>query len=202
MAEGTVEVCNAMHRAMEYIVGMPNRGVTLKSNCTWDGSKNFKFKIIGRSDTDYMRDPNTRRSVRGVRTLINWSVTHWLSVTQNFVTLFVTESEQAGAVTCAQDMIFQKNVLESSGLQVELPMILECDNKGCVDLANNWTAGGRTRHVDVRQNWLRELKEEGILIVQWIPGSENDADMHTKNLGGPSFEKFCKVYYGNDEYMS
>ena len=78
----------------------------------------------------------------------------------------------------------QKNVIESIGLKVELPMILECDNKGAVDLANNWTAGGRTRHVDVHQNWLRELKEEGILRVQWIPGSENDADMHTKNLRG------------------
>ena len=200
MAEGTVEVRNAMHRAMEYIVGTPNRGVTLKPDCTWDGSKEFKFRISGRSDTDYAKDPDTRRSVTGVRTSINGSVTHWRSVTQKSVTLSVTESEQAGAVTCAQDMIFQKNVLESIGLQVELPMILECDNKGCVDLANNWTAGGRTRHVDVRQNWLRELKEEGILRVQWIPGSENDADMHTKNLGGPSFEKFCKVYYGHDEY--
>ena len=97
--------------------------------------------------------------------------------------------------------MYQKNVIDCIGLQVELPMILECDNKGAVDLANNWTAGGRTRHVDVRQNWLRELKEEGILRVQWIPGSENNADMHTKNLGGPSFEKFCKVYYGHDEYM-
>ena len=71
------------------------------------------------------------------------------------MTLSVTEAEQAGCVTCAQDMIFQKQILESIGLQVELPMILECDNKGAVDLANNWTAGGRTRHVDVRQNWLQ-----------------------------------------------
>ena len=53
------------------------------------------------------------------------------------MTLSVTESEQSGCVTCVQDMIFQKNVLESIGLQVELPMILECDNKGAVDLANN-----------------------------------------------------------------
>ena len=132
---------------------------------------------------------------------MNGSVTHWQSVTQRSVTLSVTEAEQSGCVACAQDMVYQKNVIESIGLQVELPMILECDNKGAVDLANNWTAGGQTRHVNVHQNWLRELKEEGILIVQWIPGSENDADMHTKNLGGPSFEKFCKVYYGHDEYV-
>ena len=63
-------------------------------------------------------------------------------------------------------MIHQKNLLESVGLQVELPMILEVDNQGAVDLANNWSAGGRTCHVDVRQNFLRKLKEDGILIFK------------------------------------
>jgi hypothetical protein len=43
------------------------------------------------------------------------------------------------------------NVLESMGLNVKLPMALEIDNKGAVDLANNWSIGGRTRHVDARQ---------------------------------------------------
>jgi hypothetical protein len=41
-------------------------------------------------------------------------------------------------------------------------MILEIDNKGAVDLTNNWSVGGRTRHVEV-QYYLRELKEEGII---------------------------------------
>ena len=77
MQEGTIEVKNAMHRAMEYIVCTHTRGVTLKPDCTWDGSKNFKFKISGRSDTDYAKDPDTRRSVTGVRTSINGFVTHW-----------------------------------------------------------------------------------------------------------------------------
>ena len=60
--------------------------------------------------------------------------------------------------------------VQSMKLQVELPMILEIDNRGAVDLANNWSVGGRTRHVDVRQNFLRELKEQGIIIVKWISG--------------------------------
>ena len=158
MDKGTVEVRSAMRRVMEYVVCTPNRGVTLKPNCKWDGSKDFKFTITGRSDTDYAKDPDTRRSVTGVRTSVCGSVTHWRSSTQRSITISVTEAEQAGAVTCAQDMIYQKHILESIGLQVALPMILECDNKGAVDLANNWTAGGRTRHVNVRQNWLRELK--------------------------------------------
>ena len=63
-------------------------------------------------------------------------------------------------------MISQKHLLKSMGLQVELPMILEVNNQGAVDLANNWSTGGRTRHVDVRQNFLHELKEDGTLIVK------------------------------------
>ena len=42
-------------------------------------------------------------------------------------------------------------------------MILEVDNKGAVDLANNWNVGGRTRHIDVRYWFLRELKEKSIV---------------------------------------
>ena len=79
-------------------------------------------------------------------------------------------------------------------------MILECDIKGAVDLANNWSTGGRTRHVDVCQNYLRELKEQGILLVVWIPGDKNDADIHTKNLAGLDLEKHARVYFGDDKY--
>ena len=91
-------------------------------------------------------------------------------------------------------------MLEYMELQVELPMTLEVDNQGAVDLANNWSTGGRTRLVDVRQNFLQELIKNGILLVKWIPGPTNDADLHTKNLAGPGFEKHVEVYTGKDEY--
>jgi hypothetical protein len=53
-------------------------------------------------------------------------------------------------------MIYYKNVLESMGLKVKLPVLLKMDNKSAVDLANNWSVGGQTRHVDVQQCFLRE----------------------------------------------
>ena len=77
-------------------------------------------------------------------------------------------------------------------------MILEMDNKGAVDLANGWSIGGRTRHMEVRQNFLRELKEQGLLKVVWIASTENAADLYTKNLPGPTFDKHAKVFVGND----
>jgi hypothetical protein len=111
------------------------------------------------------------------------------SSTQKLVVLSVCEEEQSSGVVCAHDMLYCKNVLESMGLKVKLPMLLEMDNKGAVNLANNWSVGGQTRHVDVRQCFLRELKESKIMDICWIKGSENNADVFNKNLDGPAFEK-------------
>jgi len=73
-------------------------------------------------------------------------------------------------------------VLLSLGLLVELPMIMEIDNKVAVDMANNWSVGGRTNHIDVRYLWLRELKMQGIARVIGTSVESNDAELFTKNL--------------------
>jgi hypothetical protein len=68
---------------------------------------------------------------------------------QEMTTLSVTESELVAAVSAAQDLLYEMRVLESIGLKVQLPMVLEVDNKGGVDLANNWSVGGCTHHISV-----------------------------------------------------
>jgi hypothetical protein len=98
-------------------------------------------------------------------------------------------------------MLYMKNILDLMGLKVKLPMILEMDNKGAVDLANNWSVGSWTRHVDMRQCFLRELKESKIMDIHWIKGMENKADVFMKNLDGPAFIKCIKKLVGQDVYM-
>jgi hypothetical protein len=93
-------------------------------------------------------------------------------------------------------MLHTKNVLESMGLKVKLPMILKMDKKGAVDLANNWS-----RHVDVSQCFLWELKQSKIMNICCIKGTENKADVFTKKLNGPAFEKCIKALVGQDVYM-
>ena len=66
-------------------------------------------------------------------------------------------------------------------------MVLEMDNKGAVDLANNTSVVGRTCHVDVRQHFLRQLKEEGLLVIKHINGDDNDAGIFTKNTSAAIF---------------
>jgi len=113
----------------------------------------------------------------------------------------VTESELGGATETAQDMLFAMRIIESMGLKVKKPMILYVDNKGAKDLANNWSVGGRTRHIEVRQYFLRELKEQDLIVCVWTAGTEMSSDIFTKNLPQEPYEKHTKTYCGMDEYM-
>jgi hypothetical protein len=80
-------------------------------------------------------------------------------------------------------------------------MVLEMDNSGAVDLANNWSVGGRTRHVDVRNYFLRELKDQGMMIIRHIAGDDNDADIFTKNVTAAVFNRHLPNFVGKDKYM-
>ncbi len=144
----------------------------------------------------YAKDVATRRSISGYSVFLEGAPFCMKSKQQNSVAISVTEAELASATMCAQDMLYGKRVIESMGLSVELPMILEIDNKGAVHLANNWSVGGRTRHMEVRQFFLRELKENGIIHTVWCPGDEMSSDLFTKNLGGELFNKHSETYCG------
>ena len=111
---------------------------------------------------------------------------------QKIVALSVTEAEVIALVQCVQEMIYIKKVLESMNLRVELPMQVEVDNRGAVDLVNGWSCTGGTKHMDVRIMWMRELKEDKVLEVVWQPTAENEADIFTKNTDGATFEKHMK----------
>ncbi len=58
------------------------------------------------------------------------------------------------AVTLIQDMLFAYEIVKSLGLKVKLPMKVAIDNSGTVFLANGWSMGGWTQHVEVKTNFL------------------------------------------------
>ena len=90
--------------------------------------------------------------------------------------------------------------LSDMKLKVQKPMILECDNQGAVDIFNNWASSGRTRHMDVKVKFLRELKEASLIRTVWCSMHDNEADIYTKNVSGPVFGKHIKKFVGYDEY--
>ena len=129
---------NAMLRVMKYCVDTPKRGWLLKSKRTWDGKSKFMFQISGRSDSDYAKCPATRRSASGFNVKLEGAVIICKSGMQKSTTLSVMEVETVSGISCAQEMMYAKNIVESIGLEVELPMILEVDNRGTKDMAQNF----------------------------------------------------------------
>ena len=79
-------------------------------------------------------------------------------------------------------------------------MIFQVDNSGAIDLSNNWSMSGRTRHMDTRLYFLRELKETGIIKTSWVASDENLADLFTKNLPRPASNKYTSELCGSGEY--
>jgi hypothetical protein len=154
----------AMYRCMAYCVATSKRGINIAPNTRWNGSPEFKFVISGRADSDYAKDLETRRSVSGIITFLCGAVIIMRSKMMPMVALSVIEAELFAAVMTAQDMLFIMRIIESMGLLVELPMLLDVDNKGAKDLVNNWSVGGRLRHVEVNQFFLRALKEQGLIL--------------------------------------
>ena len=129
----------ALLRTMKFCVDTKDEGLFLKPNAKWDGkNKDFKFEITGESDSIFASDPKTMKSVSGWTAKLNGAPYTRKSKMQKFVMLRGTEAECVAATSCVQDMIYGKNFLESLGLKVKLPMVLWMDNKGGVDIFNNW----------------------------------------------------------------
>ena len=190
----------AMYRVMRYCLATPERGLLLNPDGVWNGDREYEFVVMGMSDANYATDPVTRKSISGYSVFLEGAPVSMKSGQQNSVTLSSAESELASATSCVQDMLYVMRVIESIGLHVKKPMILKVDNRGAVGLANSWTVGGRTRHVEVCQYFLCELKEEGLVLVEWISGENMSSDIFTKNPAVATFKKHVTAFCGEDQY--
>jgi pyruvate/2-oxoglutarate dehydrogenase complex dihydrolipoamide dehydrogenase (E3) component len=102
----------------------------------------------------------------------------------------------------AQDMLHIYRLMESLELEVEFPMVLEMDDSGTVNIANSWSVGGRTCHVDVCNYFPHKLKDQGLIVIRHISGESNNADIFTKNVASAMFDKHVLLYIGSNEFAS
>ena len=73
------------------------------------------------------------------------------------------------------------NSLMSDVEPLKQPGILLDNNKGAILLVKNSQSGARTKHLDIKQHFLRNLREDGALRVKYILTDKNEAGMCTKN---------------------
>lgn len=67
------------------------------------------------------------------------------------------------------------------GFELLGPSILYGDNQGSIYLCAN-LEHKRSKHIDIRHHWIREVVASGQIKLQWITSASNVADLLTKPL--------------------
>ena len=72
-------------------------------------------------------------------------------------------------------------------------MTLLSDSQSAMKSANNESINRRSKHIDIAYNFVRQVTEDGQVILGYIPTNEMVADMLTKALGPSQFEKLRRL---------
>jgi hypothetical protein len=67
------------------------------------------------------------------------------------------------------------------------------DNAAAEVFTNDTAFKSRLKHIDVRQEWVKTLRDHSILIPVHVPSAHNLADMFTKILGAETFLYFREI---------
>ena len=139
-------------------------------------------------DADYANKDNDKRSVSRVAVMVGGTVVNASSTTQHYVTLSTSEAEYVAMAQGAKTVLFTKAVLDSFQQELASETIdWFGNNQGAMAIAKKTISGGRTKHIDVRYHFIRELVERKILNIQYTESSNQHADILTKSLGLEAF---------------
>jgi len=181
----------AMTRVIKYV--FDTKAYALKL-CPKDGNKKLRYDLEGISDSEFAIDKDTRTSVYGYIVYFCGAPVSWKSKSGRSVTLSSTEAEYYAGSEVTKELMFIYNLLQGmeEHTNVNLPLLLRMDNTGAVYLANNHSTGPRTKHIDIRTHYVRELIDREFLRTLFIKSEDNDADIFAKNLAEELYLKHAK----------
>ncbi|KAH9289836.1 hypothetical protein KI387_033953 [Taxus chinensis] len=124
-------------------------------------------------------DGDTRRSMTGYVYTVGGIEVSWISRLQKLVALSTTEAKYVSAIEASKEMIWLQNFLEELRHNQEEGK-LHSDNQSDIHLAKNFSFHSRTKHIQLRYNFIRTTLEEEKLKLEKIYTSKNPTDMMTK----------------------
>ena len=124
---------------------------------------------------------------RYVFTLFGTTVS-WKSNLQSIVALSTTEAEYNALAKGVKEGIWLKGMLHELGIEQETIQI-HCDSQSAIHLANHQMYHTRTKHIDIKLHFIREVVESGVIKIVKIASKDNPANMLTKSLPRDKFKK-------------
>ena len=183
----------AADRLLAYIATTRSLGLTL-------GSKSGDFTLHAYVDASYNCYPDSK-SHTGVSLHLGADSGSFfaLSKKQSIISDSSTVAEYIATHTCIQKLLWAKNVLTELGvptsIQIDVPpsVVLHQDNTSAINLLKHSGNTGRTKHIDLRYNMIRETIVRHNIQVVYTPTKDMTADILTKPLGPNLFSHHQRV---------
>jgi len=112
---------------------------------------------------------------------------NWKSTLQSTVALSTIEAEYMAITEAVKEANWLHGLLKDLGVG-QKQLKLYYDRQSAIHLAKNQVFHARTKHIDVRYHFVREILEEEEIVLQKIHTTENPANMLTKVVTRAKFE--------------
>ena len=113
----------------------------------------------------------------------------WRSKKQTIVVRSTAKAELRLVAHEICEVLWLKILLEELEVMVKLPLRIYCDNKVAINISHNLVHHNRTKHVEVDRYFIKEKIEDGTICMTYVPTTKQAADVLTKGLPRPLFEK-------------
>ena len=169
-------------RILRYLKGTTEMGIFYKKG---GGSTD----VVAYSDSDFAGDLDDRRSTSGYVFFFGSGAVSWASKKQPIVALSTTEAEYIAAAFCACQCVWIKRVLEKLDPKEQKSTLILCDNNSTIQLSKNPVFHGKSKHIDIRFHFLRDLVKDGGVKLSYCKSEVQIADIMTKPLKLDQFER-------------
>lgn len=161
-----------------------------------------ELKLTAYSDADYANNKDDRTSMGGQIIFLDKVPIEWRSFKQKTVALSTMESEFVSLTEAAKELVWIKRILdeckESNIILQDIPEnILMVDNQASIDFVKSPIENYRTKHIDVKLFFVRDLVYKNMFDLQHVQSKSNLADVFTKPLTKIELQRFKDEIFEN-----
>ena len=151
-------------------------------------SWNDSDDLVVWSDSDWAGDKQTRKSRTAAHLMWGGCLLYSYTRRQTVVAQSSAEAELYATASGVSEGILLRKVLEFVGHTVGLRAITDSSANNAV---SHRLGVGKIRHLETKVLWLQDLVYDGRLVMSWIKGQQNQADLGTKVLQKRRIEELC-----------
>jgi len=87
-----------------------------------------------------------------------------------------------------KEAMYLQKIVSELGLNDLGDIVISSDNQGALSLVRNPVFHARSKHIDVRHHFIRDLFENGDMRTEHVSTDNMMADILTKSLPGPEHQ--------------